>query len=910
MDILRFFWGKARPLDPERGPRWHPLAYHSLDVAAVGEVLLASERGYGESFSRLLDVPREEVEPLVCYLLALHDIGKFAKKFQAKAPNHYPDCFDDDPASLSAHYDHGAGGLRLFDVAAEAFKLPGGARSRRWRPLISAVTGHHGAPPEPRHTDSMSTLRGSDFGKAGIQAAHEFIRQAHDLLAPTNGIPTPDSRRMRSASFAVAGLAVLADWIGSNQEWFPYAEPDQSLESYWHGAQARAQRAVSDTGVLPAPANDSLDYRQLIGESVEPSPMQKWARDIELPAGPALFMIEDETGSGKTEAALMLAHRLIASGAADGLYVALPTMATANAMFDRLAVACRHLFAADSKPSIALAHGARDMHEGFRAAMSRGGRDEAPYSDTGASDEASETTASAACAAWIADDRRRTFLADAGAGTIDQALLSVLPSRHQSLRLLGLMRRMLILDEVHAYDAYMQREMERLLEFQAGLGGSAILLSATLPLSIRERLTDAFARGLGVDSQDDVLGMDYPLATIRATDVGRAIAVPGRPGRSRRLPVRFLRTPADALDEVANAADAGKAVLYIRNTVDDALDAHAALTTRGFDPLVFHARFALVDRLNIERRIVEMFGKHSTPHDRRDNAGRGKVLISTQVVEQSLDLDFDALVTDLAPIDLLIQRAGRLWRHDHRDREGRPELLVVAPEPVDDADEAWFGPVFPRGKYVYPDHARLWRTARTLQDTDEIESPDGMRSLVEAVYGDGVYDDIPDGLAGSLWDAEGKAGAERGVATANVLDFTKGYVRDAGAWDIDVRTPTRLDDNPQVTLRLARVVDGRIEPYARDAAPNEPWRAWRLSEVNVSARRVGVEAIPPEHAEAARTAKEDWTRFDSEKLLVVLEPADAGEQVLAGAALSAEDAAPKHVRIRYDRGCGLEMQCG
>ena len=910
MNILRF-WGKARPVDPECGPRWHPLAYHSLDVAAVGGALLANERGYGPSFSRLLGLPREDVEPLVCYLLALHDIGKFAKKFQAKAPSHYPDCFDGDPASLAAHYDHGAGGLRLFNVAAEAFKLPGGTRSRRWRPLISAVTGHHGAPPEPRISDSMTTLRGTDFGKAGIEAAHEFIRQTHDLLAPPSDIPALGSRRTRSASFAVAGLAVLADWIGSNQDWFPYVEPVLSLESYWSCARKRAQRAVSDAGVLPAAASDRLDYRELIGSKAAPSPMQEWARDVELPAGPTLFMIEDETGSGKTEAAVMLAHRLIASAAADGLYVALPTMATANAMFDRLAVAYRYLFAPDSEPSIALAHGARDMHEGFRAAMSRGGRVEEPYSDTGASDEASETTASAACAAWVADDRRRTFLADAGAGTVDQALLSVLPSRHQSLRLLGLMRRVLILDEVHAYDAYMQREMERLLEFLAGLGGSAILLSATLPLSVRERLTDAFARGLGVDSQDDALSMDYPLATIRAADVGRSIAVPGRPGRSRRLPVRFLRTPDEALDEVANAADAGKAVLYIRNTVDDALEAHAALTARGFDPLVFHARFALIDRLSIERRIVEMFGKRSEFQDRRGNDGRGKVLIATQVVEQSLDLDFDALVTDLAPIDLLIQRAGRLWRHDRRDREGQPELLVVTPEPVDDADEAWFGRVFPRGKYVYPDHARLWLTARMLQDstpqdTGEIESPGGMRSLVETVYGDGVYDVTPEGLAGSLWDAEGKAGAERGVATANVLDFTKGYVRDAGAWDSDVRTPTRLDDNPQVTLRLARMVDGRIEPYARDTAPDEPWRAWRLSEVNVSARWIGGEAVPPEHAEAAQTAKEGWTRFDSEKFLVVLEPADTSDTTLIGMTLSAADVAPENVRIRYSPTRGLE----
>ena len=906
-DLLRF-WGKAQPRDPGRGPEWHPLAYHSLDVAAVGEALLTSHGGVGDCISGLLGLPRDESDRVTCYLLALHDIGKFARKFQAKAPNLYPECLGDDPARVAAHYDHGAGGLRLFDVDSDAFKFPGGVRSRIWRPLVSAVTGHHGAPPESRGRESMTTLRGSDFGPAGVEAAHEFIQRIRDLLAPPQNVHAPDSRQARRASFAVAGLAVLADWIGSNQEWFPYTEPLEELETYWKRAREQALHAVRAAGVLPANASAHLCYAELIGPSAEPSPMQRWTRDVPLPHGPTLFMIEDETGSGKTEAALMLAHRLIATGSADGLYVALPTMATANAMFDRLASAYRNLFADDPTPSIALAHGARDMHEGFRAVMSRGGRKESPYSDKGAADEASEITASAACAAWIADDRRRTFLADAGAGTIDQALLSVLPSRHQSLRLLGLMRRVLILDEVHAYDAYMQREMERLLEFQAGLGGSAVLLSATLPLLARERLTDAFARGLGVDTDGDCRGMDYPLATIRAADVETSTSIPGRPGRARTLPVRFLRSLDEALGEVEQAADSGKAVLYIRNTVDDALDAHAALKARGLAPCLFHARFALVDRLDIERRVVDTFGKHGTPRDRRGNDGRGQVLVATQVVEQSLDLDFDVLVTDLAPIDLLIQRAGRLWRHERRERHGKPELLVVAPEPVDDADEDWFGRAYPRARYVYPDHARLWLTARTLQDASALESPGKLRSLVESVYREDVVDAIPEGLLGTLFNAEGRSGAERGAANFNVLDFAKGYVRDAGPWDSDVRTPTRLDDQPQVTLRLARAVDGRIEPYARDAAPDEPWRTWRLSEVNVSARRVGGEAVPPEHGEAARVAKEGWTRYDSDTFLVVLEQGDGGrDQALVGCALCSNDAEQNCVRIRYQRTSGLEV---
>ena len=396
-------------------------------------------------------------------------------------------------------------------------------------------------------------------------------------------------------------------------------------------------------------------------------------------------------------------------------------------------------------------------------------------------------------------------------------------------------------------------------------------------------------------------GLEYPMATLRAADREISTGVPGRPGRGRVLPVRFLRAPDEALAVVEQAARAGKAVLYIRNTVDDALDAHKELTARGLDPDLFHARFALIDRLADEKRVVDTFGKGSTPAKRA-----GKVLIATQVVEQSLDLDFDVLISDLAPVDLLIQRAGRLWRHERREREGHPELLVVGPEPEADAKADWFSKVFPRAAYVYRDHARLWLTARVLEDAGAIESPGGLRALIETIYGD--EDDaiarLPDDLMESFFSAEGRAGAERGVATTSVLGLGKGYVRDGGAWDTDIRTPTRLADDPRMTLRLARLRGGRIEPYAQDAAPDEPWRAWRLSEVAVSARRVSGEAVPPGQVEAARGAKATWGRYDEDKMLVVLRENGAADVSLTGLAISGETP-PKEVILGYDPRRGL-----
>lgn len=204
-----------------------------------------------------------------------------------------------------------------------------------------------------------------------------------------------------------------------------------------------------------------------------------------LPAGPMLAIVEDVTGSGKTEAALLLASRLMRSGLASGVFMAMPTMATANAMYGRLEVCYLSLFT--EKASLVLAHGRRDLNPDFLASVS----DRNAASRQTESEETGDQ-ASAACAAWIADDRRKAFLADVGVGAVDQAFLGVLPSRHQALRLWGLADRVLVVDEAHAYDAYMGRELERLLEFHAALGGSAIVLGdsssrRSRPVSVARR---------------------------------------------------------------------------------------------------------------------------------------------------------------------------------------------------------------------------------------------------------------------------------------------------------------------------------------------------------------------------------------------------------------------------------------
>ena len=172
---------------------------------------------------------------------------------------------------------------------------------------------------------------------------------------------------------------------------------------------------------------------------------------------------------------------------------------------------------------------------------------------------------------------------------------------------------------------------------------------------------------------------------------------------------------------------------------------------------------------------------------------------------------------------------------------------------------------------MYRDHARLWLTARILEETGSIDSPSGLRRLMEAVYGEEVDSELPDGPTGQLLGKRKELLAQSGASPGtNLLNFARGYVRDGGTWSVDAHTPTRLNDDMPVTLRLARIRADRIQPYAQEAAPNELWRAWRLSEVSISGRRVGAEALPPAMTQAAIYAKAEWSSFDKDKLLVVL----------------------------------------
>jgi CRISPR-associated endonuclease/helicase Cas3 len=729
--------------------------------------------------------------------------------------------------------------------------------------LLAPFFGHHGRPVAvPRDAHPRLVL-----GAAGREAARDYIALMRERFAVPL-LPEPELAALNRASWWLAGLAVIADWLGSWQAVFAYEPRPESLDDYWALARERAREAIRRAGVAPVRPATSTGLGALTSQSWSPNAVQAWAEQVALPDGPVCVFIEDMTGSGKTEAALILAHRLMAAEHAGGLYVALPTMATANAMYGRLAEVYRRMFDPGSRPSLALAHGRADLHEGFRRAIKPPGGPALEASDP--EDDEQGDASSAACSAWLASESRKAFLAQVGVGTIDQALLGALPAKFQSLRLLGLADRALIIDEAHAYDAYMSEELARLLEFQAALGGSAIVLSATLPEVARRSLAAAYTRGLGVPTPAlEVQG--YPRVTLVSASGKVEARKPSRADLGRVLTIERLGDAGGAIQAIGAAAANGAAVAWVRNAVDDAIEAAEALRAAGHEVTLFHARMAMGDRLAVEQAVVRRFGKQGDPGER---AG---VVVATQVVEQSLDLDFDLMVSDLAPADLLLQRAGRLWRHMAERPAGsrpvpgkEPRLLVLSPDPAGPIARGWFTDLLPRSGVVYPDHGLLWKTAAVLfqAQAGELRVPDHVRAVVEAVYGEGALDDVPAALERSAVDAEGKRQAARAHAWANLLTVGKGYDGEHNGWQHDVKTPTRLGEE-QSTFRLARIEAGRAVPWFPDA---DRRRAWALSEVSV--RRARCSGVPPPDDAGRRSAvacaKACWPEWEREAIPILL----------------------------------------
>ncbi|MBP2315541.1 CRISPR-associated helicase Cas3' [Azospirillum soli] len=813
------YWGKA---ERDGGPEspFHPLVCHSLDVAAVADCLLRRMPWLVSALLHTLglsDAARESLIRTVVFLAAIHDLGKFSNGFQKMRPEIWERAAPSE--ERAKHWDYG--GLLRHDALGAALLLEMGI-ARAWyqgerpsaaialRTWIYAACGHHGSPPDL--AKARQRLR-SCFSERNMADAASFVAWARDTLGPER-MPVLAETTARPASLLIAGLISVADWIGSNRMWFPFAPEMPDPAAYWDEARQKAARAVDEARVVPRCPITAPSFAALYPEIAEPSPLQA-AVDGMVFDGQCLVLIEEMTGGGKTEAANLVAAKLMASGAAHGLYLALPTTATADAMAEREAAMYRRFF--------------QEAGASFAVLHAKGGKTQAGLSDAYGS----------TCAEWMTEDRRRKTVAEICVGTIDQALLAALPSKFASVRLFGLMGKVFVVDEAHSYDGYIQEMLVGTVRLLAAAGASIVLVSATLSKAAKRRLTSAFCEGTGFPIGDaSILDDDrYPLVTVLGRHgLREPVATRPTPHAPRPKAVRMVHGVAEAEALVLRAAKAGKCVLWSRNTVDDAIQAARRLReVHGHaDVTVYHARFPDALRGRIQQRLLRRFGKNARGRERA-----GGIVVTTQIMESSFDIDLDVAVVDLKPIDSVSQTAGRGCRHlrdahgDLLNQDGRVydarephEIVVVSPDPDQVHDADWYRSVFPAAAAIYPNVGDLWRTAKVLRSIGEIAYPAGMRLLIEGVFGD---DETPEPLRDASLQAEGDDLAERSLARPYVLDPAKGYER-AVAWGDDERVPTRLGVSLEVVLVKDDGVVGGVRPF--DGAD------WSSGCLRLSSRRV------------------------------------------------------------------------
>jgi CRISPR-associated endonuclease/helicase Cas3 len=468
-------------------------------------------------------------------------------------------------------------------------------------------------------------------------------------------------------------------------------------------------------------------------------------------------------------------------------------------------------------------------------------------------------------------------------------------------------------DEVHAYDHYMLQILENELKGLAAAGASVVMLSATLPFKVRERLLKAFYSGRNGSPNDIVCECTgYPLVSAVGCvePLGDVFAfeeeVATRALVRRELEVKLIDSQEEVFEQIRIALTKGQCLCWIRNTVGDALDAFSILQDSGAvskDRLhLFHSRFAMGDRLNIENEILRYFGKNSVGKERS-----GRILIATQVVEQSLDLDFDILISDLAPIDYLIQRAGRQHRH-MRDEFGdpvhklsetinreKPTFYIYGPTSTTEPEADWFSRVFPGAAYIYEDTGKLWKTQQLLYTHGKIKMPEMAREFIEGVYGDDSWK-VPDVFHKAKNKVEGKDSGKRSMGSFNSINFSEGYsLASSARWAEEEQIPTRLGADQQVAY-LSTYMEGRLVPFHQGEF------AWDKSSLRIPMGSLQNLILTDEEERAIENLRKISRKFYENDLIVVLENKDGAWEA------EGESANGTSVSVHYDQVTGWQLR--
>lgn len=769
---------------------WHPLILHMLDVAASADAILAREpEPTRKRMAAILGMEWEDAHAWLLLVIACHDLGKACPGFQSKWPELLALTGLHLPRSANTHIHHAfVSQLALADLLQDM-----GWPDELAELVADAVGCHHGSrASENAKNDAAAEIhvgRGERLEMARrdwMEVRRSLIQALLSVLEPAT--PPTKQTLMGPDFMLLSGFTSFADWIGSNEEWFTFGTPDDcnDLQGWFQKRRVRADKALNATGWLARTplSQEPKSFSQVF--HFEPRPLQQAVTDALADVKrPALLLIEAPMGEGKTEAAFFAHLELQRRFGHRGLYVALPTKATGNAVFKRTLRFLRGQ-GMDRTLDLQLVHGGSLLSDTFQNLKVSGIYDSAARGEVRAGE-------------WFTN-KKRALLSEYGVGTVDQALLPILPVRHHFVRLWGLANRVVVFDEIHAYDAYTGTLLVHLLRWLLALGSSVVLLSATLPPSIRRELAKAVNDRL-VEQEPE-----YPrLSVFSPGEKTRQIHFEADP--ARRQVVCLQAIPSDVSDMRA-ALDTqlvtGGMGLALVNTVQRAqilyrlfpegepLERDGQRVGKrlpdGTEVLLFHARFPADRRQKREEHASEAFGEGGNREGR-------KILIATQVAEQSLDLDFDVLATDLAPIDLVLQRAGRLWRHGRKFRPVSKPTLVVAglagDEPPAFGKPLWWSKIYREDILL-----RTWCLLHARQD---VTLPDEIDILVQMVYAEQV--DVPDALRErlerALLESDGTVIAHHGQANQAIIGLP-----DDSSWNDPARFVLYDEDEPGVHRTL------------------------------------------------------------------------------------------------------------
>jgi CRISPR-associated endonuclease/helicase Cas3 len=783
---IHIAWGKLN-----RPDAWHPLTDHMLDVAACFHAMAqtpACRRSLEKSAGRALthlDLMR------LTALAFLHDIGKANAGFQAKRWSHTDQLA---PHGWPAPAGHSSEALCIFGKPALLHQFPvdemsqwGHACMSLWRASIS----HHGRPVE--ESSLINTQIIWSPVRSGGQVVYDPQATLNEIglclkrwFAPAfeSGPTLPDN-----AEFAhlFAGLVQFADWLGSDTRFFPYTQPGEDRnQRVWQCASEAVKTIGFDSSPYRSALSDEPNFSAIFNVD-SPRPIQ--TKMAEQSLGP-LLILESETGSGKTEAALWRFAQLFQAGKVDSLYFALPTRVAATQIYERTRQFAANMWrgTGHEPPLVVRALAGYESADGQSV-------QKLPHFKVLWADNPDEQKAHTR---WAAESSKRFLAAPLAVGTIDQALLGALQVRHAHMRHGLLSRSLLVVDEVHASDAYMATLLAHLLKAHLKAGGHALLLSATLGSTARQRYQRLIWPQLPMPSLEQAIALPYPALTDGANIEGLPES-----GRSKRVhwQVKDCIDNADAIAElVINAAKQGAKVLVIRNTVPSALATFRAIENmaqqNGLQDALFnlngiatvhHSRYSREDRPLLDKAVEQQIGK------KRTKPMQACIVVGTQTLEQSLDIDADLLITDLCPMDVLLQRVGRLHRHERKPEE-RPEnyrkAQAVVLVPADHKLESCLKKSshglgrFHNGGGIYMDLRILEATRRLISSSESHVIPKDNRVLVERATHVDVLKELAEEL-GAKWathaqDIEGITIAEMRLAHSNALQFPEKFVDEEG----------------------------------------------------------------------------------------------------------------------------------